>query len=70
MTSTDHQQTRKLQQDARVWPDFTGPNYTAALRRMTAPPTHGLLIHRVSTRRLTGKVAAVVLADVAWLAYA
>lgn len=64
MTSTNHEQNHGLQPDARAWADFTGTNYTAALRQMTSPLAQGLLVDRVSAQRLTGKIAAVV-ADVA-----
>ncbi|MEV5053689.1 hypothetical protein [Arthrobacter sp. LAR12-1-1.1] len=69
MTSTNHEQNRELQQDARAWADFTGTNYTDALRQITSPLAHRLLGDRVSERRLTGKIAA-ALADKAGLAYA
>ena len=64
MTSTNKEQNRDLQQDARAWAGFTGTKYTALLRQKTSPPARGLLGDRVSERRLTGKIAA-VLADVA-----
>lgn len=52
MTSTNHTHNRELQQDARAWADFTGTNYTAALRQMASPLAQGLLGDRVSARRL------------------
>jgi hypothetical protein len=52
MTSTNHTQNREFQQDARAWADFTGTNYTAALRQMTSPLAQGLLGDRVTARRL------------------
>ncbi|MFF7948330.1 hypothetical protein [Streptomyces griseorubiginosus] len=52
MTSDNHIQNRAFQQDARAWADFTGTNYTAALRQMRSPLAQGLLGERVSARQL------------------
>ncbi|MCC3278168.1 hypothetical protein LJ754_03205 [Arthrobacter sp. zg-Y40] len=52
MTSNNHSQNRALQQDARAWSEFTGINYTAALRQMQKPLAQGILGERVSARQL------------------
>lgn len=52
MTFNNHAQSRELQQDARAWADFTGTNYTAALRQMSSPLARGFLGERVSARQL------------------
>lgn len=52
MTSSNHENDRELQQDARAWADFTGCTYTAALRQMSSPFAQGFLGERVSARQL------------------
>ncbi len=52
MTSDNHAHSRDLQQDARAWADFTGCNYTAAMRQMQDPLAQGLLGERISARHL------------------
>lgn len=41
-----------IKQDARAWADFTGSNYTSALRQMERPIARGVLGRRLSARRL------------------
>ena len=52
MTSNNRTNNRAVQQDARAWKDFTGCNYTAALRQMESPLAQGFLGERVSARQL------------------
>lgn len=52
MVFDNHTHSRGLQQDARAWADFTGCNYTAAMRQMQDPLAQGLLGERISARHL------------------
>lgn len=52
MTSNNHSRNRAMQQDARAWSEFTGTNYTGALRQMQSPFAQGILGERVSARQL------------------
>lgn len=52
MTSSNHNHSRALQQDAKAWAAFTGCNYTAALRQMNDPRAQGFLGERMSARQL------------------
>ncbi|MBQ7803071.1 hypothetical protein [Rhodococcus sp. (in: high G+C Gram-positive bacteria)] len=49
---TPNTPTRAQKQDAHAWADFTGTNYTAALRQMRCPLAQGVLGKRVSARGL------------------
>ncbi|GAB2986667.1 hypothetical protein [Frigoribacterium salinisoli] len=52
MPSSNHLDNRDIQKDARAWSNFTGTNYTAALRQMQNPLAQGLLGDRLSARQL------------------
>ncbi|MFC4859296.1 hypothetical protein [Actinophytocola glycyrrhizae] len=52
MAANNHTHNREIQQDARAWSEFTGTNYTAALRQMRSSLAQGLLGERVSARQL------------------
>ncbi|MGP5700707.1 hypothetical protein ACTXPA_17540 [Glutamicibacter arilaitensis] len=52
MSTSNHQDNRSIQQDARAWKDFTQSNYTSARRRTTLPLTQGILGSKLSARHL------------------
>lgn len=50
--STNHQDNRELQQEARAWAKFAGTPYAQALKQITSPLARGLLSDSVSARQL------------------
>lgn len=52
MTSSNHDNRRQVQRDARLWAQLTGTNYTTALREVGSPLTQGILGDRITVQQL------------------
>ncbi|TFC38973.1 hypothetical protein [Cryobacterium sp. TMT2-14] len=52
MTTSNHDNRRQVQRDARTWAQLTGTNYTTALREVASPLTQGILGDRITVAQL------------------
>jgi hypothetical protein len=52
MTTSNHDNRRQVQRDARLWAELTGTNYTTALREVGSPLTQGILGERITVAQL------------------
>ena len=50
--TTNHDNRRQVQRDARLWAEYTGTNYTSALRVVGSPIAQGILGERITLRQL------------------
>src|ERR1035437_2559088 len=50
--TTNHDNRRQVQRDAHLWAEYTGTNYTSALRVVGSPLAQGILGERITPQQL------------------